>query len=254
MKSERFSSDFKAGAKFGIYVYIASIILGPAFLVIAPPLCLPAALLVMNPIACIGLGVAVVLMSGIGGIIGRTIYREVVKLIAIPIMDFINEKICKPLVNLANSVSNLMTNIFSEEEENKGTTALGNTTRVASTVLAFSLLGPTVGLVVGALALVDYVSKGKLSVAGKNILFGIGSVLKSTLEQYEKKQEVETDTAKKDLNIKEQSNFKNLNDKVKTQAKELGKEFQEATVSNEVTNDKVTQNTDISKQQGIGVS
>lgn len=248
MKSERFSSDFKAGAKFGIYVYIASIILGPAFLVIAPPLCLPAALLVMNPVACIGLGVAVVLISGIGGVIGRTIYKEVVKPIVDPIMDFINEKIRKPLVNLANSVSNLMTKIFSEKEESKGTTALGNTARVASTVLAFSLLGPTVGLVVGALVLVDYALKGKLSVVGKNILFGIGSVLKSTLEPYEKKQEIDTDTAKKDRNVKEHSDIKNLNDKVKAQAKELGKEFQEATV-----NDKVTQITDTSKQKGIGV-
>ncbi|WCR52996.1 MAG: hypothetical protein PG981_000018 [Wolbachia endosymbiont of Ctenocephalides orientis wCori] len=93
--------------------------MGPAFLVIAPTLCSPAALLVMNPVACIGLGVAVVLISGIGGIIGRAIYEEVVKPIAIPIIDFINEKICKSLVNLANSVSNLMTKIFSEKEENK---------------------------------------------------------------------------------------------------------------------------------------
>ncbi|WP_168463969.1 hypothetical protein [Wolbachia endosymbiont of Ctenocephalides felis wCfeT] len=251
MRSKSFSSDFKAGAKFGIYVYIASIIFGPALLVIAPPLFLPAALLVMNPIACIGLGVVVALISGIGGII--------VKPLADPFTDFVNKKIRKPLVNLASSVknfinekvrkplSNLMTKIFSEEEESKGTTALGNTARVASTVLAFSLFGPIGGLVVGALALVDYASKGKLSVAGKNISLGIGSVLKSTLEPYEKKQEIEIDTAKKDLDVKEHSNFKNLNDKVKVQAKELGKEFKEATVS-----DEATQITNTSKQQGIG--
>ncbi|WP_168463991.1 hypothetical protein [Wolbachia endosymbiont of Ctenocephalides felis wCfeT] len=109
MKSKRSSSGFKTGAKLGIYAYIASIILGPALLMIAPPLfLLPAALLVMNPVACIGFGIAVTLMSGVGGMIGKAIYEEVVKPLANSFTDFINEKIHKSLINLANSIKNFI--------------------------------------------------------------------------------------------------------------------------------------------------
>ncbi|WP_168463992.1 hypothetical protein [Wolbachia endosymbiont of Ctenocephalides felis wCfeT] len=49
--------------------------------------------------------------------------------------------------------------------------------------------------------------------------------------------------------MKEHNNFKGFNNKVKAQAKELGKEFKEVVVNNKVTQNKVN---DTSKQQGIG--
>jgi hypothetical protein len=144
IKTHSSFGDFKAGMKRGTCAYagitLASMILGAILIATAPYLIMPFALLMFNPAVWAGVGVACILASGMG------------------------ESLMKPLIR---------------QIEDKGTSPLGNTLRVASTALAFTLLGPVGGIAVGAVALTDCALKGKLTEVGQDLLSGTGNVLQN---------------------------------------------------------------------------
>ncbi|APR99108.1 hypothetical protein [Wolbachia endosymbiont of Folsomia candida] len=149
-----------------------------------------------------------------------------------------------------------------DSDNNKGTTLSGNTLRVASTALAFMLLGPVGGMAVGALALADHGSKGKFSEAGKDLASGTGNILeslwkgiKSLVEQllpHEKKQEVSLNgsgTNRKGHGSAEINNHNTLStQEVKAQAKKIGEELKKALTGDQAGQNRVN---DISEQQGM---
>jgi hypothetical protein len=172
------------------------------------------------------------------------------------------EKRIGSLENDKHSPRNNEKHYLKESDNNKGTILSGNTLRVASTVLAFALLGPIGGLAVGALSFADHQSKGKFSEAGKDLASGTGNILenlwkgvKSLMEKllpHEKEKEVSLNgsrTNKKEQGSAELNNPKILDiEEVKVQAKEIGKQLKEAITDGQPSQDKIN---DISQQRGM---